>query len=182
VDITTPRLTLNLYTAEAAERVLAGVRQPDHVWAPSFPLFEEIDFLRALVIERSRFIDPGVFGHYQVQLREGNEVIGGAGFFGPPDDTGAVEIIFGLVPEHLGNGYAAEIVEALVQVATDHGARAVTAVVPTSTPKSHAALLKGGLTEVARDESFVHFARRLHVKPRRPLLRRTAAATASDEL
>jgi RimJ/RimL family protein N-acetyltransferase len=168
VTITTSRLVLQPYTAESAERVLAGIRDPHHPWAAAFPLFEETDFLRALVIERRRGVDPGVFAHYQVQLRAGGEVIGGAGFFGAPDSRGAVEIILGLVPSHLGNGYGAEIVSAFVDVAATGSARFIRATVSANSVSTLAALTGAGLVEVEREGSIVTLERALDGSGSRP--------------
>lgn len=44
-------------------------------------------------------------------------VVGAAGFFGPPDENGQVEIGYSVVSGYEGQGYATEMVQALVQVA-----------------------------------------------------------------
>ena len=44
-------------------------------------------------------------------------VIGSAGFKGPPDTEGVVEIAYGVVPQHQGKGYATEAARALVEFA-----------------------------------------------------------------
>ena len=47
----------------------------------------------------------------------GSEIIGTAGFKGPPDDAGIVEIAYGIAPSYQGRGYATEAARALVQFA-----------------------------------------------------------------
>ena len=49
--------------------------------------------------------------------RETGEVIGTAGFKGPPDDNGAVEIAYGVTPDHQSQGYATEAAHALTDFA-----------------------------------------------------------------
>ena len=49
--------------------------------------------------------------------RENRVHIGGAGFAGPPDDEGAVEIGYGLAKSYQGQGYATEAARALVEFA-----------------------------------------------------------------
>ncbi len=55
-----------------------------------------------------------------VVLEPSGVVIGHAGFHGPPDADGAVEIAYTIAPEHRGNGYAHEVLAALVEEATMH--------------------------------------------------------------
>ena len=43
-----------------------------------------------------------------------SSLVGAGGFFGPPDDTGVVEVGFSLWPECTGQGFATEMVTALV--------------------------------------------------------------------
>jgi RimJ/RimL family protein N-acetyltransferase len=49
------------------------------------------------------------------------QVIGAAGFKGPPDADGATEIAYGMVPEYQGRGYATEAAAALVDFAVKSG-------------------------------------------------------------
>jgi ribosomal-protein-alanine N-acetyltransferase len=57
--------------------------------------------------------DPWRFGFALVQ-KESGMVIGSAGFTGPPDAEGTVEIAYGVVPDFQGRGYATEAADALV--------------------------------------------------------------------
>jgi RimJ/RimL family protein N-acetyltransferase len=74
-------------------------------------------------IERLRVAtvaDPWEHG-FAIVLRDKALVIGGAGFVGPPNQRGAVEIAYGIAPGFQGRGYATEAAEALVQFAINSG-------------------------------------------------------------
>jgi RimJ/RimL family protein N-acetyltransferase len=60
--------------------------------------------------------DAWSFG-YSVMLIDGDAKIGNAGFKGAPGAEGAVEIAYGIDPEHHGRGYATEAAAALVAIA-----------------------------------------------------------------
>jgi ribosomal-protein-alanine N-acetyltransferase len=64
--------------------------------------------------------DPWVHGFTMVEQKT-NLVIGFAGFKGPPNEAGEVEVAYGVVPGHQGRGYASEATEALVKFAFDSG-------------------------------------------------------------
>lgn len=64
--------------------------------------------------------DPWRHGFFVVD-REGRRVIGSAGFKGPPDENGMVEIAYGIVPSSEGRGYATEAAMALVRFAFESG-------------------------------------------------------------
>jgi RimJ/RimL family protein N-acetyltransferase len=60
--------------------------------------------------------DPFLFGFAVFEHESGAEV-GDAGFKGPPDAEGMVEIAYGIHPEFQGRGYATEAAEGLVAFA-----------------------------------------------------------------
>jgi RimJ/RimL family protein N-acetyltransferase len=70
--------------------------------------------------------DPWVHG-FAVVERASDSVIGSAGFKGPPDTEGMVEIAYGIVPGFQGRGYATEAAQALVAYAFGSGVRLVRA-------------------------------------------------------
>jgi RimJ/RimL family protein N-acetyltransferase len=159
VNVALSRLSLHLYTNEDAEHVISGRQRPGERWARDYPLFDELDFLRALVHDRRSGKDPGPFGLYQVRLGGDDEAIGGAGFFGPPDEFGAVEIVFGIVPDHSGHRYGSEVIAGLVEIARENGARFVIASTQVDNVGAQKTMLYGGLREIVRDDTIVHFAR-----------------------
>ena len=66
--------------------------------------------------------DPWQHGFFVVH-RADRMVIGSAGFKGPPDPAGMVEIAYGIAPGYQGKGYATEAAQALVDYAFDNGVR-----------------------------------------------------------
>ncbi len=64
--------------------------------------------------------DPWRHGFFVVE-RERRAIIGTAGFKGPPDADGMVEIAYGIVPSFEGRGYATEAAMALVRFALATG-------------------------------------------------------------
>jgi RimJ/RimL family protein N-acetyltransferase len=62
--------------------------------------------------------DPWRHGFFVVE-REHRAIIGTAGFKGPPDADGMVEIAYGIVPSFEGRGYATEAAMALVRFARE---------------------------------------------------------------
>jgi RimJ/RimL family protein N-acetyltransferase len=114
----------------APEQLLALIEEPER--------FEELmgfpaaDGLREFFVSgwvspkwlaalRSAFgPDPWRHGFFVVD-RERRCVIGSAGFKGPPDASGMVEIAYGIVPSSEGRGYATEAAMALVGFALGTG-------------------------------------------------------------
>ena len=72
------------------------------------------------LLDGSSSIDPWIHG-FVVVHRATDSVIGKCGFKGPPGADGAVEIAYGVAPEHQGKGYATEAAAALVSYAFSHG-------------------------------------------------------------
>jgi [ribosomal protein S5]-alanine N-acetyltransferase len=64
--------------------------------------------------------DPWMHG-FTVTLLETGAVVGSAGFKGPPDADGVVEIAYGIDTEHRGKGYATEAANAMTAYAFSSG-------------------------------------------------------------
>jgi [ribosomal protein S5]-alanine N-acetyltransferase len=67
-------------------------------------------------LRKSTRTDPWQHGFFIVD-RERTCVVGTAGFKGPPDSDGVVEIAYGVAPDYQGRGYATEAARALVEFA-----------------------------------------------------------------
>lgn len=62
-----------------------------------------------------------------VVAKDGGEVVGHAGFHGPPDERGMVEVGYRIVPELRRRGYASAALTGLMAFAREHGASVVRA-------------------------------------------------------
>lgn len=60
--------------------------------------------------------DPWMLG-FSLVHRDSDTVVGSAGFKGPPEADGVVEISYGVNPDHQGKGYATEAAQALTTYA-----------------------------------------------------------------
>jgi [ribosomal protein S5]-alanine N-acetyltransferase len=132
--ITTRRLRLVPHAAEHLRALIEGPEQyarsaglkpatglRDFIVSPDV----SADWLAAL--QTASGADPWKYG-FAVVDRETETAIGNAGFTGPPDATGAVEIAYGIVPDYQGRGCATEAAEALVRYAqADPRARTIRA-------------------------------------------------------
>jgi RimJ/RimL family protein N-acetyltransferase len=91
--------------------------------------------------------DPWQHGFFIIE-RSHAEVIGTAGFKGPPDVEGMVEIAYGVMPSVEGRGYATEAAGALVQfAAADQRVRLI---------RAHTLPELNASTRVLRKCGFVH--------------------------
>jgi RimJ/RimL family protein N-acetyltransferase len=152
-ELNTDRLILRLITAEDIAAVMEDRRQPS--WAPDFPSPGDREIAGLL----SRIGVPAGagahFGHRLVLERKSELVIGGVGFFGPPEN-GRVEIGYGIVESWRCRGYATEAVVAMLQFALTQPR--VTEVIATTDPGNTASLRvleKSGLSYQSRDDSEV---------------------------
>ena len=101
-------------------------RQPfgdvDLSWHPEYPTADTADAVRMLQL-RGDGTPP--WGIWQVLHR--GRVIGDIGFHGPPDDDGAVEIGYQVVPALRRRGVASTAVALIMVEAVRHGARSIRA-------------------------------------------------------
>ena len=108
------------------EQLLALIEQPDRfevlTGVPAaeglraFIVGPEVSPGWVAALRASSGPDPWVHG-FAVVHREGRCAIGSAGFKGPPDEAGTVEIAYGIVSGFQHQGYATEAAGALVKYA-----------------------------------------------------------------
>jgi [ribosomal protein S5]-alanine N-acetyltransferase len=106
----------------ALARMLADPQADDpgsRSWARGFPLPGTRVAARNLVRQAEAAGDGGngQWGMFQIILRETGEVIGDIGFHGPPDETGTVEIGYGIVGQYRGRGLLGESAVAICGLA-----------------------------------------------------------------
>ncbi|HEV7622854.1 MAG TPA: GNAT family N-acetyltransferase [Amnibacterium sp.] len=157
-DVRTARLVLHRIRPAEAERIVAGRPGDEDRWHPEYPFADELAPLRSLA---GTDAPDAVFTLYQVRERIAGLAVGGIGFFGPPDEHGAVEIGYGLVAAARGRGLATEAVQAAVRLAREHGAAVLRADTTLTNRASQRVLEKAGLTEVRRSHELLFFERRL---------------------
>jgi len=98
------------------------------------------EFFRDRLIEGGEKV-VGWYGWYAIRRAHEDRsaaVVAAGGFFGPPAETGVVEIGYSVVELFQKQGYATEIVQALVDIA--FSSPQVQSVVARTTPENHASL------------------------------------------
>lgn len=123
----TERLDLE---AAGAEHVMAEMDSPgllgrllqaevEEGWPPGeYDRGAQEFFLQRLQEEGPEAV--GWYGWYIVRRADGElgaTLVAAAGYFGPPNERGEVEIGYSVMPQHQNKGYAREIVGALVEIA-----------------------------------------------------------------
>jgi ribosomal-protein-alanine N-acetyltransferase len=101
------------------------------------PFFLEEEWLWRIRHEQMA-TDPQTVGWlvHAVTAEEGL-VVGHAGFHGPPNDEGVVEVAYTIIPEKRGRGYAAAALRALLaRAAVEEGVRTVRAAISPDNPAS----------------------------------------------
>jgi ribosomal-protein-alanine N-acetyltransferase len=139
-------LRLALNDREALESRLAARFLPQ--WRTEHQLRVLHEVLRALEA------DPvsRVWRFYFILHTADRAVIGDAGFKGPPDHDGSVEIAYGVVPPYRRQGYTFEAVQALVGWAFSHPVvRRITATCDNDNAGSIRILEKLGMQRVGVD-------------------------------
>ena len=96
----------------------------------------------------------------------GGEVVGHAGFHGPPDAEGVVEAGYVVIPGHRRRGHARAALHALMTYASAHGARTIRAAVGPDNEASLALIRSEGFEQIgeqwdAEDGRELVFARQL---------------------
>jgi [ribosomal protein S5]-alanine N-acetyltransferase len=80
--------------------------------------------------------------------RPSDAVVGHAGFHGPPDDAGMVEVGYEILPEHRRQGYARAVLTELLAWAAGHGARTARASIGPDNVASRALVREFGFQHV----------------------------------
>ncbi|MFG2825111.1 GNAT family N-acetyltransferase [Kitasatospora sp. NPDC048365] len=152
--IETARLRLRPYTREEAELIVAGGR-PENVWSAGFPREDDRDVARMFL-----GLPEGepLFGPLMIELQSTDQVIGGIGLFGPPDESGTVGLGYGVAPEVEGRGYATEALLGLLHTAfADERVRRAVADTTHDNLGSQRVLEKAGLQRTSSDETLHYY-------------------------
>jgi len=124
VLVTTRRLTLVACPLDVAQALLADPLQAGRLLGAAIPSgwpSPELEGILPLYLQEllhdSEALGWGIWISVQ---RNGDAIVGDAGFKGQPDREGTVEIGYGTAPGHRCRGYATEAVHALVRWAFSH--------------------------------------------------------------
>ena len=154
----TPRLDLVLLDPERAKVLATGSNANGRPWAPGYPVDATLLHAELTAAAAGRGRPLGDFGIRQMVRRDGGDVIGDAGFLGPPDATGAVHLGIGVAESARGRGYATEAVLALLEWAREQDG--LTCVLADTTRSSVAAqrlLERVGMHQVGRDGELLYY-------------------------
>jgi ribosomal-protein-alanine N-acetyltransferase len=124
-SLETAHLRLRPYAPEQLLALFDGVAQfearfgmPLADGMREFFVSDEVSPAWLELLRASTVADPWTLG-FAVIHRADECVIGSAGFKGPPDDDGIVEIAYGIAPGYQRRGYATEAAAALVSFALE---------------------------------------------------------------
>ena len=143
-------VTLTPWPLAAARRLVAGGRQHEAdraAWHPEYPLPDVVDALAMLLgayeVDGPLADVPAWWAH---EIRYRGQVVGDAGFHGPPAATGPVEVEIGysVVPPLRGRGIATQACALLLALAWRAGADRVLAETEPDNLASRAVLFRNG--------------------------------------
>lgn len=147
--ILSKRLLLRPLTAESAQAIVDGKREPD--WADDYPDTGDLEIARYVAGSPALSPEAIDFGIRQVVEIGSGLVVGGIGFFGPPD-SGWVEIGYGVVPSRQRRGYASEALAAMLAHAWSFpSVKEVRAGTTDDNPASQGVLTKAGFEYTGKD-------------------------------
>lgn len=126
VNIETSWLVLRALTRDAAEAIVAGNRR-ERSWAVDYPTPGDVMVATSALEGRySLATDLMPWGLFTIVEKSSAFSIGGIGFKSAPNESGEVEIGYGVSQSYQGRGVASEAVLAVCDFAR-HGARFVIA-------------------------------------------------------
>ena len=155
--IETPRLVLLAFTPDEWTRIASGDRD-GRAWADDYPTDGDVLLASLGLLGRAPApSDAEPWGPLQVRERATGLAIGGAGFKGPPDADGCVEVGYGFAVSARGKGYATEAVQALCDLATARGATAVIAETHVGNTASERVLERCGFAVTSRTDEMTYW-------------------------
>lgn len=118
----------------------------------------EPDLVEALPYFNQQIIDNGITGYnsWLILDNQTNDIIGSLGFINEPDDNGAIEIGFGIIPSKRRQGYCEEATNALIKWAgIKPEVRMITAQCDEDNERSIKLLKSIGFKEKSREDSIL---------------------------
>jgi RimJ/RimL family protein N-acetyltransferase len=149
------RVRLEPIDSRLARAMLAGVPDSGVPWAEGFPLASIMGIARTIAAASK---PPGAFGAYVIVRQSDGLAVGDAGFHGPPNPSGEVELGYALVPAARGAGLASEAVSLLIALARSQPAvRVITARVDARNAPSERLLVRLGFELGGDDDGMRRF-------------------------
>lgn len=159
MEIVTKRLKIIPFTTEIIQ---AAIQQDNEQLSKLgiISTFEwpEPDLVEALPYFNQQIIDNGItgFNSWLILDNQTNDIVGSLGFINEPDDNGAIEIGFGIIPSKRRQGYCEEAVKALIQWAGSKPAvKMITAQCDEDNERSINLLKRVGFREKGREASIL---------------------------
>jgi [ribosomal protein S5]-alanine N-acetyltransferase len=160
--IHTQRLALIPFTLEAARTLYARDNavlaylglQATRYW----PDQESMDTLPRIIKRLEQVPEPTGFESWMIVLKRNSTVIGDAGFKGPPNAEGVVDIGYSIIEQEHQRGYGMETAKALVDWAfRQPTVKTVTASCLLENVASIRILEKLGMEELVRDDEVIYW-------------------------
>jgi RimJ/RimL family protein N-acetyltransferase len=156
--LVTRRLLLVELGIEEAVALVDGRGGGDRPWAPGYPDDGALVAAGFVMTAAQHGRSLGPFGTYEIVRRSDGAVIGAAGFLGPPDDTGALRVGYGLAESARGHGYATEALKALLRWA--RGQDGITCVLADTTKAnvpSQKVMERAGMERIGEDGELLYY-------------------------
>lgn len=123
-----------------------------------WPREDTMDILPTVLKGLREDDEPSGFDVWMIVRKEDMTIVGDAGFKGPPDEDGIVEVGYGFVEEERRKGYGFEAVNALVSWALSRdNVKAVKADCLLDNTGSIRILEKCGMHETGRDHEMIYW-------------------------
>ena len=161
-NIVTERLILIPMTLSMVNALLQGRKEVFETRGISFhtdwPRQDTMDILGFLKDVMKNTEEASGFDIWMVMQKDGMLVIGDAGFKGAPDESGSIEIGFGLVEEAQKQGYGYEVAQSLLEWASrQENVNVVVADCLLDNIGSMKILSRCGMREVRRDDAYIYW-------------------------
>jgi L-amino acid N-acyltransferase YncA len=149
-----PGVSVRRLDAVRARAVLDARPVAGDRWGKGYPAEGDIDAAR-MAIRMTADGNETPFCAYEV-LDVTGQVVGGAGFHGPPNIDGTVEIGYGIAPGARQRGYATSAIGALLDIARINGATSVVARTQPDNVPSRRALESAGFRCTSVSGGYAH--------------------------
>ncbi len=153
-DLRTDRLVLHPLSVADSERLVAG--GPYHR-TPDYPREGDISAARRFLRVCAEKGDPSPYANFEIRLRESGLPVGGIGFHDAEDESGAVTVGYGLIPQAWGKGYATEALREVVRFARACGATRVKGDADHANVASQRVMRAAGMLPVGEDAEVRYF-------------------------